>query len=40
MPSINDPAVVPVRNRPAMLASADSSAYCVAVKRRLHNADR
>ena len=34
------PGVVPVRKRPAMLASAESSAYWVAVKRRLHSAER
>ena len=32
--------LVPVRKRPAMLASAESRAYCVAVKRRLHSAER
>ena len=40
MALIRPPAVVPVRKRPAMLASAESSAYWVAVKRRLHSAER
>ena len=40
MASMSDPAVVPVSSRPTTLAAAVSRANWVAVKARLHSADR